>query len=167
MNCFPYKETHFFDFIQFPSFIAQLCNLVAHPVGERRPRPNHQDYSPPFASGAADRWQPGTPWRWWKFVHLCRSPHGNEPRSYASSSRSNRRERGSLHHGRDPRRTCCGSPDPTADLELSHSRCYLARWLGDGFRSSAHGGASIFNRGAGQHPPPAGTGILARGGGAR
>ncbi len=34
MNCFPYKETHFFDFIQFPSFIAQLCNLVAHPVGE-------------------------------------------------------------------------------------------------------------------------------------
>ena len=33
MNCFPYKETHFFDFIQFPSCIAQLCNLVAHPVG--------------------------------------------------------------------------------------------------------------------------------------
>lgn len=33
MNCFPYKETHFFDFIQFLSFIAQLCNLVAHPVG--------------------------------------------------------------------------------------------------------------------------------------
>ncbi len=33
INLFPYKETHFFDFIQFPSFIAQLCNLVAHPVG--------------------------------------------------------------------------------------------------------------------------------------
>ena len=33
MNYFPYKETHFFDFIQFPSFVAQLCNLVAHPVG--------------------------------------------------------------------------------------------------------------------------------------
>ena len=33
MNCFPYKETHFFDFIQFSSFLAQLCNLVAHPVG--------------------------------------------------------------------------------------------------------------------------------------
>ena len=33
MNLFPYKETHFFNFIQFPSFIAQLCNLVAHPVG--------------------------------------------------------------------------------------------------------------------------------------
>ena len=33
MNCFPYKETHFFDFIQFPSFLAQLCNLVAHHVG--------------------------------------------------------------------------------------------------------------------------------------
>lgn len=35
MNCFPYKETHFFDFIQFPSFFAQLCHLVAHPVGLR------------------------------------------------------------------------------------------------------------------------------------
>ena len=33
MNLFPYKETHFFNFIQFPSLIAQLCNLVAHPVG--------------------------------------------------------------------------------------------------------------------------------------
>src|SRR5216683_1008158 len=33
MNLFPYKETYFFGFIQFPSFIAQLCNLVAHPVG--------------------------------------------------------------------------------------------------------------------------------------
>src|SRR6266852_294576 len=33
INLFPYKETHFFGFIQFPSFIAQLCNLVAHPVG--------------------------------------------------------------------------------------------------------------------------------------
>src|SRR6266702_1229901 len=33
LNCFPYKETHFFDFIQFPSCIAQLCTLVAHPVG--------------------------------------------------------------------------------------------------------------------------------------
>src|SRR6266568_9398976 len=36
MNYFPYKETHFFDFIQFPSFVAQLCNLVAHPVGQAR-----------------------------------------------------------------------------------------------------------------------------------
>ena len=36
MNLFPYKETHFFNFIQFPSFIAQLCNLVAHPVGTRK-----------------------------------------------------------------------------------------------------------------------------------
>ena len=33
MNLFPYKETHFFHFIQFPSLRAQLCNLVAHPVG--------------------------------------------------------------------------------------------------------------------------------------
>ena len=38
MNCFPYKETHFFDFIQFLSCIAQLCNLVAHPVGSGFPR---------------------------------------------------------------------------------------------------------------------------------
>ena len=30
MNLFPYKETHFFNFIDFPSLIAQLCNLVAH-----------------------------------------------------------------------------------------------------------------------------------------
>ena len=37
MNLFPYKETHFFNFIQFPSFIAQLCNLVAHPVGTTFP----------------------------------------------------------------------------------------------------------------------------------
>ncbi len=37
MNCFPYKETHFFDFIQFPSFLAQLCILVAHPVGTFAP----------------------------------------------------------------------------------------------------------------------------------
>jgi len=37
MNYFPYKETHFFDFIQFPSFVAQLCNLVAHPVGVAAP----------------------------------------------------------------------------------------------------------------------------------
>jgi hypothetical protein len=36
MNCFPYKETHFFDFIQFPSCIAQLCHLVAHPVGAEK-----------------------------------------------------------------------------------------------------------------------------------
>jgi hypothetical protein len=33
MNLFPYKETHFFHFIQFSNLIAQLCNLVAHPVG--------------------------------------------------------------------------------------------------------------------------------------
>ena len=33
MNCFPYKETHFFAFIQFSLCIAQLCNLVAHLVG--------------------------------------------------------------------------------------------------------------------------------------
>jgi len=39
MNYFPYKETHFFDFIQFPSFVAQLCNLVAHPVGAVLPTP--------------------------------------------------------------------------------------------------------------------------------
>lgn len=33
IHLFPYKETHFFGFSQFPSCIAQLCNLVAHPVG--------------------------------------------------------------------------------------------------------------------------------------
>jgi len=33
MNLFLYKETHFFGFIQFPSLLAQLCNLVAHTVG--------------------------------------------------------------------------------------------------------------------------------------
>ena len=37
MNLFPYKETHFFNFIQFPSLIAQLCDLVAHPVGAVAP----------------------------------------------------------------------------------------------------------------------------------
>ncbi len=36
MNLFSYKETHFFHFIQFSSLIAQLCNLVAHPVGKRQ-----------------------------------------------------------------------------------------------------------------------------------
>src|SRR2546423_9432183 len=34
IHLFPYKETHFFGFIQFLSCIAQLCNLVAHPVGQ-------------------------------------------------------------------------------------------------------------------------------------
>ena len=33
MNLFLYKETHFFGFIQFSSLLAQLCYLVAHPVG--------------------------------------------------------------------------------------------------------------------------------------
>src|SRR2546421_2650236 len=33
MNLFLYKETHFFAFIQFSSLFAQLCYLVAHPVG--------------------------------------------------------------------------------------------------------------------------------------
>ena len=33
MNLFLYKETHFFAFIQFSSLLAQLCYLVAHPVG--------------------------------------------------------------------------------------------------------------------------------------
>src|SRR5713226_4970809 len=33
IHLFPYKETHSFGFIQFPSFIAQLRNLVAHHVG--------------------------------------------------------------------------------------------------------------------------------------
>ena len=33
IHLFPYKETHFFGFIQFLSCIAQLCNLVAHLVG--------------------------------------------------------------------------------------------------------------------------------------
>ncbi len=33
INLFPYKETHFFGFIQFPSFLAQLGHLVAHHVG--------------------------------------------------------------------------------------------------------------------------------------
>src|SRR5712691_124170 len=36
IDVFPSKETHFFGFIQFPSLLAQLCNLVAHPVGVRR-----------------------------------------------------------------------------------------------------------------------------------
>ncbi len=35
MNLFLYKETHFFGFIQFSSLLAQLCYLVAHPVGLR------------------------------------------------------------------------------------------------------------------------------------
>ena len=33
MNLFLFKETHFFGFIQFFSLFAQLCYLVAHPVG--------------------------------------------------------------------------------------------------------------------------------------
>ena len=33
IDVFPSKETHFFGFIQFPSLLAQLCILVAHPVG--------------------------------------------------------------------------------------------------------------------------------------
>ena len=37
MNLFLYKETHFFGFIQFSSLLAQLCYLVAHPVGIGRP----------------------------------------------------------------------------------------------------------------------------------
>ena len=36
MNLFLYKETHFFAFIQFSSLLAQLCYLVAHPVGIRK-----------------------------------------------------------------------------------------------------------------------------------
>ena len=38
MNLFLYKETHFFAFIQFSSLLAQLCYLVAHPVGKGPPR---------------------------------------------------------------------------------------------------------------------------------
>src|SRR6266568_3309876 len=38
MNLFLYKETHFFGFIQFSSLLAQLCYLVAHPVGTVFPR---------------------------------------------------------------------------------------------------------------------------------
>src|SRR5947209_6880683 len=38
MNLFLYKETHFFAFIQFSSLFAQLCYLVAHPVGTHAPR---------------------------------------------------------------------------------------------------------------------------------
>ena len=38
MNLFLYKETHFFAFIQFSSLFAQLCYLVAHPVGYAFPR---------------------------------------------------------------------------------------------------------------------------------
>ncbi|MGB8346974.1 MAG: hypothetical protein WCD86_18950, partial [Ktedonobacteraceae bacterium] len=34
MNLFLFKETHFFGFIQFFSLFAQLCYLVAHPVGD-------------------------------------------------------------------------------------------------------------------------------------
>jgi hypothetical protein len=37
LNLFLYKETHFFGFIQFSSLLAQLCNLVAHTVGETSP----------------------------------------------------------------------------------------------------------------------------------
>jgi hypothetical protein len=49
MNCFPYKETHFFDFIQFPSFLAQLCILVAHPVGK--------SFAEIFSYPAPDLWE--------------------------------------------------------------------------------------------------------------
>src|SRR5258706_5176351 len=38
MNLFPYKETHFFQFIQFSSLLAPLCNLVAHIVGSSVPK---------------------------------------------------------------------------------------------------------------------------------
>ena len=43
MNLFLYKETHFFGFIQFSSLLAQLCYLVAHPVGYGFPRTYQTD----------------------------------------------------------------------------------------------------------------------------
>src|SRR6266568_3103918 len=33
MDVFQSKDPHFFGFIPFPLLLAQLCHLVAHPVG--------------------------------------------------------------------------------------------------------------------------------------